>query len=39
MTNLSDKNCRANQNTHLCSIIYLIFRKPCRLWDNVIKVF
>jgi len=35
MRNVSDKRCTENQNAHLPSII--VFRKSCRLWDNVEK--
>jgi hypothetical protein len=35
MRNVSDKSCRKNKNTYLCSI--MCFRKSCRLWDNVEK--
>jgi hypothetical protein len=31
--NVSDKRCRENWNTHLCSIIFFL-RKLYRLWDN-----
>ena len=31
MRNFSDKNCRKNRN--ICSVT--VFRKSCRLWDNV----
>jgi len=31
--NVSDKHCRENQNTHF--VLSNIFRKSCRLWDNV----
>jgi len=30
LKNVSDKNCRENQNTHP-----MFFRKSCHLWDNV----
>ena len=33
--NVSDKSCRQNQNIHF--IIGNLFRKSCRLWDNVEK--
>jgi hypothetical protein len=32
MKNVSDKSCRENQNTHLCSVTY--FWKSCHLWDG-----
>jgi len=35
MTNISDKLCRENQNTHF--IFNDFSRKSCRLWDNVEK--
>jgi hypothetical protein len=35
MRNVSDKRCRANQNTHF--MFNNFFRKSCRLWDNVEK--
>jgi hypothetical protein len=34
MRNVSDKNCRENQNTHFLFNNFF-FRKSCRLWDNV----
>jgi len=34
MRNVSDKSCRENQNTHFMFNNFL-FRKSCRLWDNV----
>jgi hypothetical protein len=34
MRNISDKNCRENQNTHNM-LKNIFFRKSCRLWDNV----
>jgi hypothetical protein len=33
--NVADKYCRENQNTHF--VLNNIFRKSCRLWDNVEK--
>jgi len=33
MRNLSDRNCRENQNTHFTSNNF--FFKSCRLWNNV----
>jgi hypothetical protein len=33
MRNVSDKSCRENQNTLLCSVTF--FWKLCCLWDNV----
>jgi hypothetical protein len=33
--NISDKNCRENQNTHF--MFNNFFQKSCRLWDNVEK--
>jgi len=33
MRNVSDKNCRENQNTRF--ILNTFFRKLCCLWDNV----
>jgi hypothetical protein len=35
MRDVTDKSCRENQNTFLCSITFS--RKSCRLWDNVEK--
>jgi hypothetical protein len=35
MRNISDKNCRENQNTRFMFNIF--YRKSCRLWDNVEK--
>jgi len=35
MTNISEKRCRENQNTH--SIFKNFSRKSCSLWDNVEK--
>ena len=37
MRNISDKICRENQNTHFVFSNFLLFRKSCRLWDNVEK--
>jgi hypothetical protein len=34
MRNVSNKMCRENQNTFLM-FNNVLFRKPCRLWDNV----
>jgi len=34
MKNISDKNCRENQNTH-DGFSNFFLRKLCRLWDNV----
>ena len=36
MSNVSDKSCRENQNTHFLFNKFF-FRKSCRLWDNVEK--
>jgi hypothetical protein len=33
MRNISNKICRKNQNTHF--MFNKVFRKSCRLWDNV----
>jgi len=33
MTNVWDKNCRENQNTHF--VFSYFFRQSCCLWDNV----
>jgi hypothetical protein len=36
--NVSDKNCRENQNTHfIFNNISFFFRKSCRMWDNMEK--
>jgi hypothetical protein len=35
MRNVSDKSCRENQNTLF--ILNNVFRKLCRLWDNMEK--
>jgi hypothetical protein len=35
MKNVSDKICRVNQNTFICSITFI--QKSCRLWYNVEK--
>jgi hypothetical protein len=37
MTNVSDKSCRENQNTHFTFNCFFI-RISCRLWDNVEKI-
>jgi len=37
MRNISDKTCRENQNPNF--MFNNIFRKSCRLWDNVEKVW
>jgi len=37
MSNVSDKPCRENQNTHFVYSNFFFFRKLCRLWDNVEK--
>jgi hypothetical protein len=38
MRYVADKSCRENQNTHfVCSNFFS--RKPCRLWDNVEKIW
>jgi len=36
MSNISDKICRENQNTHFM-FNHFLFRKSCRLVDNVEK--
>jgi hypothetical protein len=36
MRNISNKSCRENQNTILCSMSFFLW-KSCRLWDNVEK--
>jgi len=36
MRNFSDRSCRENRKTHFISNTFL-FRKSCRLWDNVGK--
>ena len=36
--NVSDGNCRENQNTHFVfSNIFFFFKKLCRMWDSVEK--
>jgi len=37
MRNVSDKRCRENQNTH--SMFNNVYRKSCRLSDNVEKYY
>ena len=37
MENVSDKSCRENQNTILCSVAFFSPRKSCRLRDNMEK--
>ena len=39
MTNVSYKRCRENQNTHFMFNNIFFFRKSCRLWDNVWKLW
>jgi hypothetical protein len=37
MTNVLDKSCRENQDTHFIFNNFFFFRKSCHLWDNVEK--